>query len=245
LVNTFGVFGVALGTALATGLGAIPVLIVRGERRNSTAIANAVAAGFMLGATVGLIYEGAVRSIIDTALGAVAGIVFIAVTRRLIGRDRDAHIGNLRGARGLTAFLVVGVMTVHSAAEGVAIGVSSAGEESLGLLIAAALAIHNIPEGVAVSLALMPFGVSARRAAAWSIVSSLPQPLLAVPAFVAVRFFDPVLAAGLGFAAGAMAWMVFTQLLPQSLTKETRHLALVATVASAGLMIVVEVAVVI
>jgi zinc transporter, ZIP family len=244
-VNSLGVFAVALGTAIATGLGVIPVLIVRGERRNSIGIANAVAAGFMLGATIGLIYEGALRGIGETALGILGGILFIASTRRLIGRGRDVHIGNLRGARGLTAVLVVSVMTLHSAAEGVAIGVSSAGEESLGLLIAVALAIHNIPEGVAVSLALMPFGVSAWRAAGWSIFSSLPQPLLAVPAFLAVRFFDPLLAAGLGFAAGAMAWMVFGQLLPQSLVRETRHIALALTIASAGLMILLEVALVI
>jgi zinc transporter ZupT len=109
-------------------------------------------------------------------------------------------------------------------------------------LIAIALGIHNIPEGVAVSLALMPFGVSAWRAAGWSIFSSLPQPLLAVPAFVAVRFFEPVLAVGLGFAAGAMAWMVSVQLLPQSLAGETRQLALVATLVSAVLMIGLEVA---
>lgn len=244
-MNWIEVFFLALGTALATGFGVLPVLAVSGDGAKALALANAIAAGFMLGATVGLIYEGALRSIFDVVVGAAAGILFIAASRRWLGRDRDAHIGNLKGARGLAAVLVIGVMTVHSLAEGIAIGVSSAGEGSLGLLIATALAIHNVPEGVAVSLALMPFGVSAWRAAGWSILSSLPQPLLAVPAFLMVRFFEPLLAAGLGFAGGAMAWMVFAQLVPQAFSNGPRRLALAAMSAAALVMVLLEVALVV
>lgn len=82
------VFLVALGTALATGLGVLAVVAVRRRHTGSIVVANAIAAGFMLGATVGLIYEGAIRSVIETAFGAAAGILFIAVTRTLIGRNR-------------------------------------------------------------------------------------------------------------------------------------------------------------
>ncbi len=102
----------------------------------------------MLGASAGLFYEGAVCNPLNTVLGALLGIGFIWATRVFLGRRREAHIGTLRGARGITALMVIGVMTVHSLAEGVAIGVSFAGEESLGVLIAIAMAIQNIPEGV-------------------------------------------------------------------------------------------------
>ncbi len=99
------------------------------------------------------------------------------------------------------------------------IGVGSAfgdGDE-LGILIAVAIAIHNIPEGLAISLVLVPRGVGVARAAAWSVFSSLPQPLMAVPAFLFVEEFRSVLPAGLGFAAGAMIWMVVRELLPEAL----------------------------
>ena len=242
-MSAFGVFWVSLGTALATGLGVIPVMSARADEKRTIALSRALAAGFMLGASGGLFYEGSRQGTAGTLVGSIIGAIFIYVTKVLLGRNKDAHIGGLKGARGLTALLVIGVMTVHSLAEGVALGVSFAGRESLGILIAIAIAIHNIPEGVAISLTLIPYGESPLRAAAWSVFSSLPQPLMAVPAFLAVQTFEPLLSAGLGFAGGAMIWMVFTQLLPETLRGEYRSLALAALTGSTVFMLGVEFAI--
>ena len=71
-------------------------------------------------------------------------------------------------------------------------------------------------QGLAISFVLVPRGVSAWAAVAWSIFSSLPQPLTAVPAFLFVHWFESLLPFGLGFAAGAMTAMVFSELLPEA-----------------------------
>ena len=86
-------------------------------------------------------------------------------------------MGSLRGEDARKALLIVGVMTVHSAAEGIGVGAAFADGSTLGLLIAIAIAVHNIPEGLAISLVLVPRGTSVSAAAGWSIFSSLPQPL--------------------------------------------------------------------
>jgi len=67
--------------------------------------------------------------------------------------------------------LLVGVMTVHSFAEGVGVGVSFGGGESLAWVTALAIAIHNIPEGLAICLVLVPAGVRVLHAAGWSVFS--------------------------------------------------------------------------
>jgi ZIP family zinc transporter len=69
---------------------------------------------------------------------------------------------------------------------------------------------------LAISLVLVPRGATVLTAALWSIFSSLPQPIAAVPAFLAVDVFKPFLPVGFGIAAGAMMWMVFAELIPDA-----------------------------
>jgi len=212
------VFLAALATALATGLGALPLLVDRLSRRQALGIANAAASGGMLGASASLIFYGVDRSVWRSALGVVAGVGFIVLASRYLhAHPRDLALGSLRGEDAVKALLIVAVMTVHSVAEGVGVGAAFGGGETLGFLIAVAIAVHNIPEGLAISLVLVPRGTSVAKAAGWSIFSSLPQPLLAVPAFLFVDAFEGVLPAALAFAAGAMVWMVARQLVPEAL----------------------------
>jgi ZIP family zinc transporter len=238
-VTALAVTLAALGTALATGLGALPFLFFRRPDRRWLGLANALASGFMIGASVGLALEGAHYGTERMVLGAAAGAAFMLATGRFLGRgrDRELHLGALRGADALRALLIVGVMTVHSFSEGVGVGVAFGAGEALGVLISIAIAVHNIPEGLAISLVLVPRGVSVWRAAGWSVFSSLPQPLMALPAFLFVETFEPFLPVGLGFAAGAMLWLVLAELLPEALG-EARAATVVATVAlSAAAMI--------
>lgn len=232
-VDTITVFVAALGTALATGLGAVPLLATRTAGARPLGLANAAAAGVMAGASVSLVVEGGDRSVAKVVLGVVAGVAFIVVVSRYLHAPHREHdFGVLRGEDAVKGLLIVSVMTVHSVAEGVGVGAAFGGGETLGLLIALAIAVHNIPEGLAISLVLVPRGASVRSAAGWSVFSSLPQPLLAVPAFLFVKSFEGILPAALGFAAGAMAWMVVRELLPDALASASRQA--VAVIGSAA-----------
>lgn len=209
------VFLYALFTALATGLGALPFAFVRTVSTRTVAVANALAAGLMLGASFGLVVEGTEYGSWQTLVGALAGVAFILVAQRSIERF-DVGFEDIKGADARQMLLIVLVMTVHSFAEGVAVGVSFGGGVTLAAVITIAIAVHNIPEGLAISAVLRPKGVSVARCAGWSIFSSLPQPLMAVPAFIFVELFRPALPYGIGFAAGAMVFMVLGELLPEA-----------------------------
>ena len=236
------VFLLALLTAVATGLGAVPFAFAKHPTRRWLGASNAVAAGLMLAASFGLLYEGVNYDLFRTLAGALLGLGFIVAARRLLRQDEHpavfAGMGGLDARKGL---LIVGVMTVHSFTEGISIGVSFGGGQALGLFISVALAVHNIPEGLAISLVLVPRGVSVARAAWWSVFSSLPQPLMAVPAFLFVELFRPLLPYGLGFAAGAMIWMVFSELVPDALEEASSDLVAVVVTASVVAMVAFQV----
>jgi zinc transporter, ZIP family len=236
------VFLLALLTAVATGLGALPFAFAKHPTRRWLGASNAVAAGLMLAASFGLLYEGVNYGLFRTLAGALLGLGFIVAARRLLRQDEHpavfAGMGGLDARKGL---LIVGVMTVHSFTEGIGIGVSFGGGQALGLFISVALAVHNIPEGLAISLVLVPRGVSVARAAWWSFFSSLPQPLMAVPAFLFVELFRPLLPYGLGFAAGAMIWMVFSELVPDALEEASSDLVAVVLTASVVAMVAFQV----
>ena len=215
-INVWTVAFLALLTAVATGLGALPFLFVGRIATRRLGAANATAAGLMLAACAVLLFEGWQVGAIATLAGAVAGALAVLASQRLLENHDDVSVGALRGVDARKALLIMGVMTAHSFAEGIGVGVSFGGGDELGLFITAAIALHNVPEGLAIALVLVPRGVSVPAAAGWAVVSSLPQPLVAVPAFLAVNAFAPLLPFGLGFAAGAMVMMALLELLPEA-----------------------------
>ena len=235
-ITPWTVFLAALLTALATGLGALPFFLVREFPRRWLGIFNAIAGGLMLGASHGLINEGATLDLGRMLAGLLSGAVLIAFLNTRLEAGEGAHFHAFQEAGGLKSLMIVGIMTLHSFAEGIGVGVAYGGGELLGGFITTAIAIHNIPEGLAISLVLVPRGVSALRAGLWSIFSSLPQPLMAVPAFLFVTLFRPFLPFGLGLAAGAMLWMVFAELLPDAMEDISRPAAGAVTVLALAAM---------
>lgn len=236
------VFLYALITAVATGLGAIPFFFIKKMSRKWLGISNALAAGLMLAASASLIYEGFGLNQWYTIGGVFLGLIFILISQKLMGQnEEDIEFQNLPRADATKVLLILGIMTVHSFAEGVSVGVSFAGTTHLGLFITTAIAIHNIPEGLAISLVMVPRGTSPWKAVWWSIFSSLPQPLMAVPAFLFVETFQQYLPVGLGFSAGAMIWMVFAELIPDAMEDTDSSTAATVVTVAIILMLILQI----
>lgn len=212
-------------SAISTGFGVLPLCFVTELKEFWVGVSNAIAAGMMFAASYSLFSEGCtfyddndasrLSAAFRTGIGCLLGLLFILGTKTFLDKNEDAKLGSLSGADTKKILLIVFVMTLHSFSEGVGIGVSFGGQHGndLGVFISASLAVHNIPEGLAVAIVLLPRKVSKATAAIWCVVTSLPQPLMAVPAFMFVHSFLPLLPVGLGFAGGAMMWVAFMELL--------------------------------
>jgi ZIP family zinc transporter len=234
--NVVFVFVAGLVTALATGLGALPFFVVDDVSDRWNVVLWGLASGIMVSASVfGLVFEGlsAADSPLEIVPGLLAGVVLVVVAHEVIeGAEVNPRTYERADFRKL--LLILGVLTVHSFPEGVAVGVAFADlglQEAAGASIAlfgtavpllavfmtVAISIHNVPEGVAISIPLRTLGVSEWKMVWWAVFSSLPQPLGAVIAYLFVRIAREFLPMGFGFAAGAMIYLVVTEFIPEAL----------------------------
>ncbi|XP_058110760.1 putative zinc transporter At3g08650 [Magnolia sinica] len=205
-----------LAMAAATGLGAIPFFFVELEPQWA-GVCNGMAGGVMLAASFDLIQEGQTYGSGNwVVIGILSGGVFIWLCKKFLEQYGEVSMLDIKGADASKVILVIGIMTLHSFGEGSGVGVSFAGSKGLsqGLLVTLAIAVHNIPEGLAVSMVLASRGVSPQKAMLWSVITSLPQPIVAVPSFICADAFHKFLPFCTGFAAGCMIWMVIAEVLP-------------------------------
>ncbi|VFQ75936.1 unnamed protein product [Cuscuta campestris] len=233
-ISTVAIFTLAM--AAATGLGAVPFFFVDLDSQWS-GICNGMAAGVMLAASFDLIREGQDHGSGSwVVFGILTGGIFISLCKKFLDHYGEVSMLDIKGADAAKAVLVVGIMTLHSFGEGAGVGVSFAGSKGLsqGLLVTLAIAVHNIPEGLAVSMVLASKGVSPHKAMLWSIITSLPQPIVAVPSFVCADAFNKFLPFATGFAAGCMIWMVMAEVLPDGFKEASpSHVASAATLSVA------------
>lgn len=218
-------------SCLATGLGAIPVHFIQNNSKKMRGMSSAIAAGMMISASVfSLAQEGiGLEKTMPSApyiviLGLLLGAAFFYKTEKGFS---ESHINKHLSKEGFSrkGILVFVAMFVHSIPEGIAIGVAFAtGNFQFGLVMALAISFHNIPEGIAISLPLKADGVSTRKCAIASILTSLPQPIMAVPSALLAWIFAPLLPIGLGFAGGAMIYLTISELIPDALEEGGKSL---------------------
>ena len=206
----------ASATALATGLGALPVFFMGSRAELLRPILLGTAIGAMSVASLVGLLESAVEEggRVEVALGLAAGVLLLYAVRRLLD-GRDLHVGELRGADVRLSALVFGVLLVHSLPEGLAIGTAYASDlAGLSLFVILAIGLQNVPEGTSVAIPMAEAGFS-RSSQFWAaVLTSAPQPVGAVIAYLVVAHLRGLLPASFAFAAGAMLALVAFELVP-------------------------------
>ncbi len=238
LENLLIVFIAALITDLATGLGTVPFFFVEEFSKKWLVSMWGLASGIMLSASfLGLIPEGLAAArqypffnsqYLAVGLGLILGVLLVILGRRIVD-EAELDPGTFEEGDFKKMVLILGVLTIHSFPEGVAIGVSFA-ELGLGtgipvlgsaipviaITMTIAISIHNIPEGIAISIPFKASGISNWKTMGAAIFSSAPQPIGAVIAFIFVRQAKTFLPIGYGFAAGAMIYLVLTEFVEEA-----------------------------
>ncbi len=212
-------------TVLANGLGGLPFVFIENFPEQLARLGWAGAGGLMLSASVfNLIIPGlAEDGVVSVGVGILLGASLMAITSWFLEK-RNYTLQGVSEGGGRRIILVLVTLFIHSIPEGLAIGVSfGSGQATLGLIMTIAIAIHNIPEGVAVSLPLRAEGVSGWKCVGWAIFSGVPQVLAAVPAYLAVIQFRPLLPYAFGLAAGAMIYLVMGEMIPESRADEQQR----------------------
>jgi ZIP family zinc transporter len=227
------------GTALATGLGAIPVFFL-GERAAVLRPALlGVAAGAMTVASIsGLLLPGFDQgSGVAVIGGFVAGVLFLFIARQRLERRSDLRGNQWPGERGRASLLVFVVLFVHSLPEGFAIGTAYASDTAgLSLFVILAIAVQNIPEGTSIAIPMAAAGFSRARQFWAAVATSGPQPVGAVVAYLLVEHVEGLLPISFGFAAGAMLALVVVEVLPQALRGNWRAACAGAATGAAAML---------
>lgn len=136
----------------------------------------------------------------------------------------------------LAGLVMAAAIALHNLPEGVVIGASFArtARESLlnrsGLTMAIIIGLHNIPEGMAVAVPLISGGMPKWRSVVVTALTGSPTILGAVLGFTVGAMGPTALALSLSFASGAMLYVVFGELLPESILMWRSKLPAAATI---------------
>ncbi len=146
--------------------------------------------------------------------------------------------------------LLILAITLHNIPEGLAVGVAfgavSVGFASATLSAAIALAIgigiQNFPEGLAVSMPLRREGMSRLKSFWYGQLSGIVEPIAGVIGAAAVIIANPILPYALGFAAGAMIFVVVEEVIPESQRDGNTDLSTMGAMIGFSVMMVLDVA---
>ncbi len=220
---------------LATGIGALGVYAVHRLSRAANDVLLSAAAGIMLAATFFSLLGPAIDAALAAATvrlgaasviagGTFAGAAALALVHRLVPHE---HFSGER--EGITAlhvrrvWLFVLAITLHNLPEGMAVGVGfGAGDVTSGLPLAIGIGLQNIPEGLAVAAGLAAIGYTPTRAFLLSLGTGVLEGVGALFGATAASLAGALLPITLAFAAGAMLFVITSEIIPDAIHEDTK-----------------------
>ena len=235
---------------LATGLGALPALFLKNVSDRIFNSLLGAAAGVMLAATVfSLIIPGMDfgnitwpgKGLWIVSAGMLIGALFLHFADEKLPHlhfesNNKEHLDSLQK---ISLFIIA--ITIHNFPEGMAVGVSfGSGDLNNGLALSVAIALQNIPEGLAVALPLVGLGYNRWKAVGIATLTGLVEPIGGLFGITMVTVFTPILPIAMGFAAGAMLFVISEEIIPETHSKGRSRYATFALMGGFILMMLLD-----
>ena len=208
---------------------------------------------FAAGIMIGIVSFGLVPEAVDNAgtpaaiCGLIIGIIVIMILNRIVDRLSKSSTGDLRVhhtpeelyhadqilhsrakmLRSGTVMLIA--MCLHHLPEGIAIGAGASHDIRLGLILFIMITLHNIPEGMAVAATLLSGGLKRSKVVFITAVSGAPTFLGGLIGMMIGNISVTAVALSLSAAGGAMLYIVFGEIIPQSVVMTKNRTSSIVT----------------
>ncbi|MFC3882501.1 ZIP family metal transporter [Bacillus songklensis] len=204
-------------TAVCTVMGAIPAMFFKNISHHSKDTVLAYTAGIMVAAsTYGLIPSTLkLSNVFVLIIGILLGTMALTVLEKCISYVGSKHSTNSLDQN--QVFLLLISMGLHNLPEGLSVGVSYASNPyELGSIVSFAIGLQNVPEGFLMTLLLVSHNITPIRAFLYTALTGLIELLASIIGIIFTGSFITLVPYGLAFAAGAMLFVVYKDLIPES-----------------------------
>ena len=247
------IYQALLATLLTYGITALGASIVFFFKKISKNIMDAML-GFAVGVMIAASYFSLLSPAIDNSIslnlnpwltiliGFLAGgmLLFLA----------DKIFNKLLSKKNKRILMLVSSITIHNIPEGLAVGIAFGsifygleGATTISaLMLALGIGLQNFPEGSAVSIPLLREGYSRKKAFFYGQLSAIVEPIFGVIGAFLVLKVQVLLPFFLSFAAGAMIYVVVSELIPESQSNSKKEFMAISTIIGFSIMMVLDVA---
>lgn len=209
-----------------TALGATGTVFVKKRTSETGPVLSGFAAGVMVAASVWSLIVPSIEAsarrgawcFVPAAVGIWLGAVFLLVcegaAKRIETRISEKGVSD--------NLLLIFAVVLHNIPEGIAVGLAFASYLAGGvsflsaLMLSTGIAIQNIPEGAIISMPLAGGGMKRKKAVFMGLLSGVVEPVFSLVTLALSTVVTPLFPYLLGFAAGAMLYVCFCELIPSA-----------------------------
>ena len=230
--DMFEIIWISTIAGLATTLGSLLVLLFGKPQERVLASLLAGSGGVMLAVVSVDLLPNAwkIGPPLQVGVGFALGLLFMFLADQRLNISTNTLPLSRRQRLKRTGLLVAAGIALHDIPEGMAIAVSQETASNLGFLIAIAIALHNLPEGMATAAPLKMAKIRRWKILLLNIGIAFFTPFGALLGLLALESVQNSLAFFLSFAAGAMTFLVFAELIPLSRERHPHYALLGGTV---------------